>query len=455
MPFFDIRDPRFFDEEDAEKELRRVFQICHGCRLCFSFCPSFPELFDRVDEHVERGEGEAEVLTRGEIGRVVDLCYQCKLCYVKCPYTPPHEWDVDFPRVVLRAKAARARTHGVTLQDRVLGDPDRLGKMAAVAPSLVNWANENALVRGLMEKTLGVHRERNLPRFHAPYARWHEQNAQPTPGIAAGSVAAGADCSDTVALYGTCAVNYNEPDVGAATTQVLEKNGKRVAHVYPGCCGMPALDGGEVERAARQAEENVRALAPIARAGLPILVPQPTCGYVVKNDWPALLGSDDAKVVAAAAVDVCEYLLKLHKQGRLDTGFTVAQGKIAYHAPCHLRAQNIGLPARELLRLIPGTEVETVEKCSAFDGTWGMKKEFFPLSLKYAGKLTRAIAEAEPARVASDCRLAGLNVTKAIGRTPSHPVQLLRDAYGLAPTYPYDDPPRPVASAAGDEEEQR
>ena len=435
MASLDPAQPGFFDDNAIDKELRRVFQICHGCRLCFSFCPSFPELFARVDEHIDKDHGEAEALTRPEMQKVLDLCFQCKLCYVKCPYTPPHEWDVDFPRLVIRAKAAKARREGVTMQDRFLGDPDTLGKIGTMLPSLVNWANGQPFLRVMMEKTLGVHRERNLPEFQAPrYASWHEKNAQPTNLDDAG------DAARTVILYGTCVVNYNDPDVGVAATQVLERNGKRVVHVYESCCGMPSLDGGDLERARAQAAANVRLLLPYAKAGLPILVPQPSCGYMMKQEYPLLLGTDDARAVSAATLDLCEYLAKLHKAKQLDAKFSVPQGKVAYHTPCHLRAQNIGTPAADLMRLIPGTEVETIEKCSAFDGTWGMKTEYYQLSLKYAGKLNRAITDAEPARVASDCRLAGLNVEKGIGIRPSHPIQILRDGYGL---------PRGYAQSAG------
>jgi Fe-S oxidoreductase len=443
---FDPRDPRFLDEAEVEKELKRVFQLCHGCRLCFSFCPSFPELFERIDAHEERGEGEAEALTPSEMGKVVDLCFQCKLCYVKCPYTPPHAWGVDFPRLVLRAKAARAKREGVSAQDRFLGDPDRLGRMAAIAPSVANWVSENRLLRKVMEARLGIHHERNLPRFHSPtYATWHEKHARMN-----GDRDAASTTGDTVVLYSTCAVNYNEPDIGVAATQVLERNGKRVLHRYEGCCGMPHLDGGDIDRAVAAARSNLRALAPLAREGLPILVAQPTCGYMLKAEYPSLLPDDEeAQAVSAATLDLCEYLLRLHRERKLDTSFSAPQGTIAYHAPCHLRAQNIGLPARELLGLIPDTRVELVEKCSAFDGTWGMKTEYYELSMKYAGKLNRAIEEAAPARVASDCRLAGLNMTKGIGRTPAHPVQILRDAYGLEPSYPYDDPPRASGDGGG------
>lgn len=430
---FNPRDPEFYDEAATESELRRVFQICHGCRLCFSFCPSFPELFARIDDHVENGEGEADALTRPEMDRVVDLCYQCKLCYVKCPYTPPHDWDVDFPRVVLRAKATRVKRDGLTVVDRALGDPDRLGRQGAAFPQLFNWLNTNPSVRRAMEGVLGIHRDRNLPEFHSPsYTRWHSQNARPR---AAASVA------DTVAVFATCTVNYCYSDIGAALTQVLEKNGKRVVLTYENCCGMPWLDGGGIDRAIAQAEANVRALAPLAREGIFIVVPQATCGYMLRAEYGELLGTEAARLVAQMTLDPCEYLMKLHEQGKLDCSFTRPQGRIAYHAPCHLRAQNIGLRSLDLLSLLPGTEVELVEKCSAFDGTWGMKKEFYQLSLKYAGKLNCALAEAAPARIASDCALAGLNVIKGLGRAPVHPIQILRDAYGL--DSPYGQSPEP------------
>lgn len=389
--------------------------------MCFSYCPSFPELFDRIDAHTEAGEGETSALTQPEIDRVVDLCYQCKLCYVKCPYTPPHQWAVDFPRLVLRAKAVRAERDGVTRQDRWLGNPDLLGKLASVAPKLTNKMNRLPIVRGAMERVVGVHRERNLPEFHKPFRGWHEKHAADPSGV---------PDAEQVVIFTTCLVNYNEPDIGAALVQVLEKNGKRAHLAYERCCGMPYLDGGDVRSAVKNAEVNIADLLPYVRRGLPILVPQPTCGYMLKEEWPRLVPGEEAAAVAAATVDACEYLAKLAQTGRLDPGFTVPQGRIAYHAACHMRAQNIGLKARDLLEKIPGTEVVVVEKCAAFDGTWGMKKEFYELSLKYAGKLNRELTAAEPVQVASDCSLAKLNMQKG-GHEPRHPLQILRDAYGL------------------------
>lgn len=418
---FDIRDPKFWDPDDLDQEIQRVFDICHGCRMCFSYCPSFPELFDRIDAHTERGEGETAALSRAEKDRVVDLCYQCKLCYVKCPYTPPHEWQLDFPRLVLRAKAVRARAQGMTLGDRFLGDPDLLGALGGVAPAIANRVTRLPVVRAAMEKVVGVHRERNLPRFHRPFRAWHEKNARDPHAV---------DAEDQVVIFTTCTVNYHEPDIGAALVQVLEQNGKRAFLCYERCCGMPYLDGGDVEGAVKNAHANVQELVGWARRGLPILAPQPTCGYMLREEWPKLLGTEEARLVAQKTMDPCEYLVKLHGDGRLDTGFSRPQGKIAYHAPCHLRAQNIGHKSKQLLEAIPGTEVELIERCSAFDGTWGMKTEFYELSLQYAGKLNRAIDAAGATQVASDCALAKLNMEKG-GHAPRHPLQIVRDAYGL------------------------
>jgi len=423
---FDPRAPGFYEEADLEAELRRVYDVCHGCRMCFSYCPSFPALFDAVDEHEQKGEGEVAALTADEMRRVVDLCFQCKLCYVKCPYTPPHKFNIDFPRLMLRAKAVRARREGVSAQDRMLGDPDGMAKRAtgAFAP-LVNWVNGRKTLRVLLEKAAGIHRDRLLPPFAGEtFARWFDRRTAPAKG------------ERTVAIFETCSVNYNWPEIGAAAIQVLEHNGYSVVRPEQRCCGMPALDGGDVDGAAGMARANVESLMPLVREGVPIIALGPTCGYTIKQEWPGLVGSEEARAVAAHVQDVGEFLSKEKAAGRISKSLTVPQGKLAYHVPCHLRAQNIGTPFQALLAAIPGTEVETIERCSAFDGTWGMKKEYYALSRQYAGKLVRALEDASADRLVSDCPLAGLNVTEATSRVPVHPIEVLRDAYGLPPALP-------------------
>jgi Fe-S oxidoreductase len=425
---FDLNDPKFFDEGAIEAEMKRVFEICHGCRMCFNYCPSFPSLFDAIDAHEEKGEGEAEALTPLEMRKVVDLCYQCKLCYVKCPYTPPHKFDLDFPRLMLREKAARAKREGISLSDRFLGDPDMtMRPTTGVMAPLVNWVNGKKYLRVLSEKVTGIHRNRVLPPVaRETFERWLKRTGRLRKD-------APVDPATTVAVFETCSVNYNYPGIGVAAVQVLERNGKTVIRPPQRCCGMPAMDGGDLAKAAATAQANVEVLAPLVKAGVPLVVLGPTCGYTVKKEWPELLGTEDAKLVAGKAMDIGEYLAKEQAAGRLNTDFTVPQGRLAYHIPCHLRAQNIGTPFKPVLSKIPETQVETVERCSAFDGTWGMKKEYYDLSRQYAKKLVNDLDEAKADHLVSDCPLAGLNVIEGLGRAPAHPVEILRDAYGLKP----------------------
>ncbi len=419
---YDIREDKYWDEGNLETEMLRVFDVCHTCRMCFSYCPSFPSLFDAIDAHDDAGEGETEALTQKEMDEVVDLCWQCKLCYVKCPYTPPHKFNLDFPRLMLRSKAVRARKNGVTLQDRILGDPDKAARRSTgMFASLVNWANKQKPIRIVLEKTIGIHRDRVLPEFATEtFETWFRK--RPKKNESSGK---------KVVIFETCSVNYNYPSVGRAAVQVLEHNGFEVVRPKQVCCGMPALDGGDVDKAVANARENVRTLLPFAIEGTPILVCSPTCGYVMKQDWPDLLNTDDAKLVSENTFDVGEYLGKLRKAGELDTNFTETQGTLAYHVPCHLRAQNIGQPFTPIMNAIPDTSVKPIEQCSAFDGTWGMKKEYYQMSRQCAGKLCKQMAESDADRFVSDCMMAGLNVVEELGKAPVHPVEVLRDAYGL------------------------
>ncbi|HEV2720788.1 MAG TPA: heterodisulfide reductase-related iron-sulfur binding cluster [Thermoanaerobaculia bacterium] len=403
------------DDQALDAELRRVFDVCHTCRMCFNYCPSFPSLFNAIDA---KGDAEVAGLTAAEIDEVVDLCYQCKLCYVKCPYTPPHKFNVDLPRLLFRAKLARVRKHGLAFRERVLGDPDRLGRLSTGAISrFVNWANRQPLLRVLAEKTIGIHRKRLLPRFaQQTFASWWRTGTHACP-----------PGGEPVVLFETCTVNYNRPEVGVAAVQVLEHNGKRVERPDVVCCGMPALDGGDLEAAREKIRHNVDVLLPLVRAGRKIVILGPSCGMMMKSHWPELVPTDECREVAAAAMDIGEYLVK----AKLRTDFTVPQGSVAYHVPCHLRAQNIGQPFKTIFAAMPGTTVEAIEQCSAFDGTWGMKTEFYDLSRKCAGKLCKSIERCGANCMASDCLLAGINVTEETGKTPLHPIEIVRNAYGL------------------------
>ena len=400
------------------EELRRVADICHGCRRCFNLCSSFGSLFDYLDAH----DGEASGLTDGELRRVTDLCYQCKLCYNHCPYTPPHRWAIDFPRLMLRAKAVTVRRRGPSLQDWVLGRTDLVGAVGSLTAPLFNWLNRRWVGRWLMERTIGIHRHRQLPPYRFwTFSRWARCRRW--------ADAASADRGPRAALFYTCFVNYNAPEVGRAAVRVLERSRVQVACPRQRCCGMPLLDGGEVQAAARQAARNVAWLAPLARAGWAIVVTGPTCSYMLKQEYPWLVGTEAARQVATQTMDLSEYLMRLHEQGALNTRFHRSAGAITYHLPCHLRAQNIGYKSRDLMALVPGARVQVVERCAGVDGTWGLKREHFEESLTIAKPLTDAVRAAPETTPVSDCPLASLQIRQTAGRAPLHPVQVLDRAY--------------------------
>lgn len=423
-PALDMSKAGFWDLGKVDVELRRVYDICAGCRRCLPLCPSFKVLFDRLD--VEAVDGDVEKLAAGDVKEVVDLCYQCKLCFNHCPYTPPHRWAVDFPRLMLRARAAEARRSGVTFQDRMLGNADLVGRLGSWTAPLSNWMNGLAVHRAFLQAVAGIHRDRQLPKFHRPtFSSWFKSTAKPA------AAEGGKTTTRKVALFTTCTVEYNAPAIGRAAVRVLERNGVDVAVPEPRCCGMPYLDGGAVDQCRALVRANVRTLADAVREGREIVSPGPTCSYMLKQEYPWLDGSEDARLVAANTRDLFEYLAKLHADRALDTRFTRPVGAVTYHAPCHLRAQNLGTKSADVLRAIPGTTVSVIERCSAVDGTWGFKTQYFDLSMKVAQPLFEAVkAEGAPV-VATDCPLAALQIAQGTGIEPLHPIQVLAQAYGL------------------------
>ncbi len=429
MGTLDIRSPEFWDLGAVDKELRRVYDICGGCRRCLPLCPSFKVLFDRMD--VEAVDGDVDKLPAGDVKEVVDLCYQCKLCFNHCPYTPPHRWEVDFPRLMLRARAAQARKTGVSLQDRMLGNADLVGKLGSLAAPLSNWMNELGVHRAFMQAVVGIHKRRNLPKFSRPtFSSWFRGRTRSPNAPMTAPTGGARPSARKVALFATCSVEYYETSTGRAAVNVLERNRVDVSLPEQRCCGMPYLDGGAVDEAKVLIRENVASLAAAVREGREIVVPGPTCSYMLKQEYPWLDGSADAKLVAASTRDIFEYLAKLHAAGELDTSFTKPVGAVTYHVPCHLRAQNIGHRSADVLRAIPGASVDVVEKCSAVDGTWGFKKEYYELSMKLAKPLFEAVTTGGPV-AATDCPLAALQIEQGTGRKPKHPVEVLAAAYGF------------------------
>ena len=422
--------PDFYDEAKLYAELERTFGICHGCRRCVNLCTAFPTLFDLVDASATL---EVDGVEKSQFWKVVDQCYLCDMCYMtKCPYVPPHPWNVDFPHLMLRAKAVKFRKGGVKLRDRLLSSTDAIGKLAAipVVAQVVNAVNRNPAARSLMEKAIGVHPERRLPpyspgtfRARAATSRSLEaRDGERTPG--------------RVAIFSTCYVNYNEPGIGHDLLAVLDHN--EIAYVIvekETCCGMPKLELGDFEGVERLKAVNIPPLARLAREGYAILAAVPSCTLMFKNELPLLFPEDaDVKAVSEAMFDPFEYFVLRNRDRLLKTDFKSPLGKVSYHVPCHSRVQNMGQKTREALQLVPGTTLNTVERCSGHDGTWGVKSEYYENSMKIGRPVFRQMAESEPDYISSDCPIAARHIEQGIGKSrakKAHPLSLLRMAYGI------------------------
>jgi Fe-S oxidoreductase len=428
------RDPAFYDEAALAKEQERIFEICHGCRRCVSLCGAFPTLFDLVDNSATM---EIDGVAKEDYWKVVDQCYLCDICYMtKCPYVPPHPWNVDFPHVMLRAKAVKFSKGGYTLRDRVLTSTDAVGKLATipVVVKAVNKANTSSPVRTLMEKVLGVAKDAWLP----PYAERRFRASVP-PSLA-WPVRDGARAPGKVAIFATCYINYNEPGIGHDLLKLLHH--VQVPYILAAseaCCGMPKLELGDLAAVEALKNVNVPVLAPLARAGYAILTAVPSCTLMFKQELPLLFPGDaDVKAVADAMFDPFEYFVARERDGLLDRSFKRGLGKVSYHIPCHSRVQNVGQKTREALEWIPDTSVNTIERCSGHDGTWGVKREFFADAMKIGKPVFRRMDDFEPDFVSSDCPIAGRRIEEGIvqggsERRPrkAHPLTLLRIAYGI------------------------
>ncbi|MGA2190776.1 MAG: heterodisulfide reductase-related iron-sulfur binding cluster [Steroidobacteraceae bacterium] len=427
----DWKSPGYYDESALLKEVERVFDICHGCRRCFSLCNSFPTLFDAVDAS---STGEVDGVPKTAYWDVVDHCYLCDLCYMtKCPYVPPHPWNVDFPHLMLRAKAVKFERGETTLRDKVLSATDVVGSLAGipVVASLVNAANRSGAGRALLERTLGVHRDAPVPEYHSETFRRRERR-RAKPALTAVPTD---DTRGQVALFATCYCNRNEPDIDADLVAVFEHNGIPVRLTsQEKCCGMPKLELGDLQAVERLKNVNVPEFVRLIDAGYDLVAAIPSCVLMFKQELP-LLFPDDASVrrVQEHMFDPFEYLMLRHKAGALRTDFTRELGKVSYHVPCHLRVQNIGLKTRDALQLVPGTTLDVIERCSGHNGTYAVKKEFRETSMKIGKPVMQRVEKAQAAWYSSDCPMAGHQIESglAAAKPPTHPLSLLRYAYGL------------------------
>jgi len=436
---YDPFDAAYFVESDLREEMTRVFDLCHGCRLCFKFCDSFPTMFAFIDQHDDQDVGK---LTVDQQNQVVDECFNCKLCYINCPYTPDvHEWNLDFPRLMLRAEQVLHRERKQPLRhklaDKALANTDLIGRVNTVGAPLVNKAigTQGSRIRLVIEKTVGISAQRVLfPYSRQRFSTWFKKR---TSKLARERQA-------TAVLFPTCIVEYQDVGVGHDLVKVYERNGIQ-CDLPDGevCCGAPYLHHGDVESFRKYARKNIDIIADALRAAdqasepsdpdTVVVVPQPTCGYVLKHDYVDYVGGAKAELVAARTRDAAEYLMELRKADelKLDENFPgEVPGSITYHAPCHLRAQNIGLKSRDLMKLT-GAKIKVVAECSGIDGTWGLKERNFDMARGVAAKMAKAIDSADSEIVAGDCSLANGGIVLETGKTPVHPLQVVARAYGI------------------------
>ena len=427
----DWRSEQFYDDAALFKELERVYDICHGCRRCFNLCNSFPTLFDLIDESDTM---EMDGVAKKDYWQVVDHCYLCDMCYMtKCPYVPPHEWNVDFPHLMLRAKAARFRKEGASTRDKILSATDKVGKLAGipVVVNAVNAINRSKSGRKLLKSVLGVHENAPVPEYHSRTARKRLARLD-------GNTGATATATDVtkgkVALFTTCYCNRNHPGVNEDLVAVFEHNGIAVTMASKEvCCGMPKLELGDLESVGKAKEINIPALVKLVDAGWDIVTPIPSCTLMFKQELP-LMFPDDADVIKVrdAMFDPFEYLMLRHKEGLLKTEFKTSLGKVTYQVPCHLRVQNIGLKTRDALQLVPDTTVEAIERCSGHDGTYAVKEEFHDVSKKIARPVVNKLKKADSDHFTSDCPMAAEQIVQDVDdHEANNPMGLLRKAYGI------------------------
>ena len=434
----DWHSEEFYDRAALDEEARRQFDVCHGCRRCFNLCDSFPRLFDLIDDSES---GELDTVASDDFKPVIDACTMCDMCFLtKCPYVPPHEFNLDFPHLMLRYRAVELKEKGkAPLVQNQLAQMDRNGGALAPIAPLANWASKkgNGLTRPAMQAVTGIDKDAELPKFAGKTFIKRAQEAVGTGAYAANPN--GPATAREAVLYATCAVNYNNPQVGEAAAKVLAHLGVNVTTEYPGCCGMPYLEQGNIAKVAEQAAKVAAALRPLVDAGKDIITLTASCGLMFKFEWPLIVpDNEDVKALSAATKDISEYVVDIANKEGLTDGLAADPQSIAMHLACHARAQNVGPKSAELLRLIPDAKVSVVERCSGHGGTFGVLKETRPLAVKVGRPAARAAAKAEPDTICSDCPLAAKHLVQLVDdlneNTPpeaKHPIEVFAAAYQL------------------------
>lgn len=423
VPASNTNEPRYWDDQDLIAEQRRQYDLCHGCRLCWNLCPVFPDLFNLTDSV----EGEMEQISANQFSQIESNCFQCKLCWVVCPYTSPHDYNLDVPRMIARSKFVRAKNEGIPFSKKIIADQDRLAKLAGgVFAPLTNFVNSFSPSRMISELVLDIHRDAKLPQYHTQtFSSWFNQHYGDRLKPSENPV-------KKVAFFPSCTIDYNDTQIGKAAISILAHNNVEVILPDHQCCGMPLMDIGEYKKSLDKMNFNLNALSSLIDQGYEIVVAQPTCTLVIREEYPRMSADEElSQKVAAHTMEIGTFLTQLAREKLLKRDFKNPLGKVAFHVACHTRAQAKGINSPRLLGIIPETSVETSEHCSGHDGSWGVGKNTFPLALKVGEKLFGNLSKNSPDLMVSDCPLAARHIEIGTGIRPVHTVQALAAAYGL------------------------
>ena len=428
----DFEHPNFLNPEKLDAEMRRVFDICHGCRRCFNLCESFPKLFEMIDESENE---DVESLSSDQFEPVVDACTLCDMCFMtKCPYVPPHEFDLDFPHLMLRYRAAQKKLNKLPSVPAQLAQIDRNAKIGVMLSSLINWVSniKNNFFRKILEFVAGIDMRVKLPVYNSEtFTNYFKKNKYPINSDAPSK-------NRKVVIYSTCFVNFNKKNTGVAALKVLKKNGVEVQEAYPGCCGMPFLEQADLPKVAEQAKKVSKDLLEWVEKGYQIITLTASCGLMLKFEWPLLLSNNEnIKRLSKSVSDIDEYIVDIAQNEGLAEGLQEIDGGVTVHNACHARAQNMGIKARDMLKFIPNIKMDVVERCAGHGGTFGVMKGTHDLAVKVGKPTARQIKNKNNKYMASDCPLAGKHLkqletdTNIVNDEALHPIELMAKSYRL------------------------
>ena len=428
----DFNHPDFLDLKKLDQEMRRVFDICHGCRRCFNLCDSFPKLFDMIDESKNEN---VESLSSDQFAPVVDACTLCDMCFMtKCPYVPPHEFNLDFPHLMLRYRVLQKKQNKLSVIPAQLAEMDRNAKIGVLFSGFINWIVniKSKFLRKILELVAGIDKRARLPSYNSEtFTNFYKKNNS--------SISLESPNKDRkVVIYSTCFVNFNKKDTGVAALKVLKKNGVEVKEAYPGCCGMPFLEQANLPKVAVQAKKVSKDLLKWVDKGYRVITLTASCGLMLKFEWPLLLPKNEGVIRLSKNIsDIDEYIVDISNKEGLAKGLKEIDGGVTVHHACHARAQNMGNKARDMLNLIPNIKIDVVERCAGHGGTFGVMKTTHNLALKVGRPTARQIKNKNNKYMASDCPLAGKHLkqlqqdTKISHDEALHPIELMAKAYRI------------------------